>query len=164
MSRGIERREYMAAWRAANKEKLRAYFDALYAERRASGYFETPEHKKRRADYYERNRERHNADMAARKKAKPEDVRRHAANRRARIKGAGGKLSPDIESRLMNLQRGCCANCLCRPLKFHLDHIVPVSKGGASVDSNMQLLCQTCNLKKHNKDPIAFAQQQGRLL
>lgn len=35
--------------------------------------------------------------------------------------------------------------------KLHVDHIVPVSKGGKTVPSNLQTLCERCNLGKSNK-------------
>ena len=31
------------------------------------------------------------------------------------------------------------------------DHIVPWSKGGRTIDSNLQMLCQKCNAEKSNK-------------
>jgi hypothetical protein len=34
---------------------------------------------------------------------------------------------------------------------LHLDHIMPLSKGGLTVVDNIQLLCRTCNCKKSNK-------------
>ncbi len=34
---------------------------------------------------------------------------------------------------------------------LHVDHILPVSKGGKSVVSNLQTLCEECNLRKSNK-------------
>lgn len=37
------------------------------------------------------------------------------------------------------------------PDKAHIDHIVPISKGGDSSPENLQTLCRTCNLSKSNK-------------
>lgn len=36
--------------------------------------------------------------------------------------------------------------------KLHIDHKVPVSKGGTSDDSNLQVLCEKCNCSKNNRD------------
>lgn len=42
--------------------------------------------------------------------------------------------------------------CFCgSKLKLEYDHIIPLSKGGITEISNLQLLCKTCNLKKSNK-------------
>lgn len=53
-----------------------------------------------------------------------------------------------------------------KPLKnkvVHVDHYIPLSKGGEHTLSNLVISCDTCNLKKHAKDPIQFAQSIGRL-
>lgn len=36
-------------------------------------------------------------------------------------------------------------------VKLHVDHIIPVSKGGRTEPSNLQTLCERCNLGKSNK-------------
>lgn len=37
------------------------------------------------------------------------------------------------------------------PNKCHIDHIVPISKGGNSESRNLRVLCRTCNLSKGDK-------------
>lgn len=88
-----------------------------------------------------------------------------ASKRRARVRGAGGSFTKRQIDELHKKQRGCCANCGAKlGDKFHRDHKVALSAGGTNDIGNIELLCATCNLKKHDKDPIAWAQQNGRLI
>lgn len=53
----------------------------------------------------------------------------------------------DIASAVWNRDGGRC--CICganEELEF--DHIIPISKGGATTFRNLQLLCHSCNSKK----------------
>ena len=36
-------------------------------------------------------------------------------------------------------------------VKLHVDHIIPISKGGKTTWDNLRTLCQDCNLGKSNK-------------
>ena len=162
----------LQAAREANRAKKRAY-DAQYniknAERKRAytrqWAKENPE-RKRLADaaYHasidkiaERERlAKWRAENPGRKKV-------HENNRRERTKGS--KLSPDLPDRLLKLQRGLCACCrVSLGSKYHLDHIMPLSRGGSNTDSNIQLLCPPCNMQKKAKHPIDFMQQRGYLL
>jgi 5-methylcytosine-specific restriction endonuclease McrA len=48
--------------------------------------------------------------------------------------------------------------------KYHVDHYYPLSKGGAHHVENLVISCPSCNLRKSAKDPIAWANENGRLL
>lgn len=42
-----------------------------------------------------------------------------------------------------------------RPNMATIDHIIPMSKGGAHIDSNLQTMCSMCNIRKSDKIPQA---------
>lgn len=147
-----------AAWKKANREKVSA--------RKAASYkANLDKNKARMAAWYKANSEKVNAKSVARQKAHPEIYRIISQNRRSRKILNGGKLSKDIAKRLYRLQKGKCPCCKL-PLgdDYHMDHIMPISKGGANEDWNIQLLRKTCNLQKNSKHPIDFMQQRGFLL
>lgn len=52
--------------------------------------------------------------------------------------------------RLMCYYGKACAQCGSRE-RIHKDHIVPVSRGGSNGLENLQPLCGSCNLTKHDR-------------
>ena len=42
-----------------------------------------------------------------------------------------------------------CVQCGAKK-DLEVDHIIPLSRGGREDEDNMQILCKTCNRKKHN--------------
>ncbi len=44
-----------------------------------------------------------------------------------------------------------CGKYMPDEVGLHIDHIVPINKGGRSVESNLQVLCDKCNLSKGRK-------------
>ncbi len=75
----------------------------------------------------------------------------HNRNRRAKLKLAEGFHSAaDIQALLVQQNTRClCSFDLSRG--FHVDHVVPISRGGSNWSSNLQLLCQPCNDSKGAK-------------
>lgn len=53
----------------------------------------------------------------------------------------------DLASAVWNRDGGQC--CVCgSKTDLEFDHIIPISKGGATTFRNLQILCKKCNLKK----------------
>ena len=86
--------------------------------------------------------------------------------RRALEYGAEGNHTHQEAQELLERQKYKCVNCGCclKKNEKHKDHIVPLSKGGSNYIKNIQWLCKSCNLSKNAKDPIEWAQKNGRLL
>ena len=69
---------------------------------------------------------------------------------------AGSKREPisdDVKLLVWSRDGGACTRCGSKE-RLHFDHIIPVAKGGSNDAVNIQLLCQSCNLRKSDK--IAF--------
>lgn len=56
-----------------------------------------------------------------------------------------------LRSSLLLRQGGVCVGCGTSDGPWHLDHILPVCRGGETVIENLQVLCATCNLRKGGK-------------
>lgn len=74
-------------------------------------------------------------------------------NRRAMKKSAEGTHTADDTNLLWEQQGGCCAYCGCElTLEYrHLDHVIPLSRGGSNWPSNLAWACPPCNLSKNDK-------------
>ena len=63
-------------------------------------------------------------------------------------------IPPSWRKQILEKMNHRCQHCGTNLTKKkpHIDHIVPFSKGGDSILSNLQALCATCNLAKGNRD------------
>jgi HNH endonuclease len=93
------------------------------------------------------------------------DIARSFSDRRLARKGSA-KLPKGTITKIGDLQRWFCIICKedLQWSGYHIDHIVPLARGGAHNPENIQLLCPTCNVRKSAKDPIDYMQERGFLL
>lgn len=69
-----------------------------------------------------------------------------------RHKRKTGRLPKGTVKNKLALQNGLCVYCkIDVTIKYHVDHIIPLAKGGKHEPSNIQILCPSCNLKKSAK-------------
>lgn len=90
----------------------------------------------------------------------PEKVRDWEQNRHGR---KTGRLPKGTVADLLLKQGNRCACCQNKLRQYHVDHVVPLARGGEHKRSNVQILCPTCNVRKSAKDPVAFMQERGFL-
>lgn len=134
--------ERAVRYRAANPAKIAAANRQYYATHRAKA-----------------------AEVHRRYRAQRPDVIA-AKNSRYRARKAGRVLG-DVEAlRAFELYARSAPRIRCywcrkrtRPGKRHLDHIIPLSQGGAHAVGNLCISCETCNLTKRAKMPEALTGQ-----
>ncbi len=63
---------------------------------------------------------------------------------------ASRRIADSVRAAVLVRDGGRCRNCR-RAINLEMDHIVPVSKGGKTEESNLQTLCRRCNRRKWKK-------------
>ena len=92
---------------------------------------------------------RANISVKKYRKKNPDKVREWSGTR---LKRKTGRLPKNTVKNKMMSQNNQCIYCKCDiSLKFHVDHIMPLSKGGKHEPQNIQILCPSCNVRKSAK-------------
>lgn len=149
----------VAGWRAANPEKVAAS-KAAWAQRNPDLIAES------RA----RNAESRAASLAAWKAANREKVREYQRRRRAAGYGLPAQ-TLDLDALWLSSGGACgiCAGPIDRRLEWphpdspSIDHILPLSMGGAHEQENAQWAHLACNLRKGNRPSETPALAAGRV-
>jgi len=171
-------KDYMKEYRQENKEKIKIT-EAIYKEANKDKI------KERKLKYRENNRDKireakRNYIQRIRlnthkiKSTKTEEERiesnkfskwKYKHKRRA-IEKDGNVTQAQIKELISNTKKCYWCNCNINNkdrLSFHVDHYIPLSKGGLHSIDNLVISCPTCNLTKNAKDPYKFAIEKGRL-
>lgn len=147
------------AWAKANPERVRALALARY---------DPATQKRYRATWLAKpgSTEKQRAATATWAAANPDKVRVLAHTKRARRRFAPGKFSARDVAAIRDAQRNRCAYCRekLKGRQWQVDHKIALATGGTNHRSNLQICCETCNLRKHAKDPVDFAREMGLLI
>lgn len=146
---GRDRRAYRKAYYAANKEKMNAVSRAYRAAHKEQlndylrAYRLTHKDKRDRSGYYSANKTKINAGNSVWKRLNPARVAAISARRRARVTSSVCKCCKGKEF--------VALYGLARWLRLEVDHVRPISKGGAHCMLNLQLIPRPENLRKNAK-------------
>jgi len=87
-------------------------------------------------------------------------VGQHA--RRALLTGVDATLTPAEWSAILAYHNASCVWCGTYRGPFHMDHVVPLAKGGPHSADNVAPACAPCNTAKRDINPADFYERQER--
>lgn len=165
-----------AQWSKDNKDKVNAAANARY-KRNPEGRKRTSE-KHRRSnlekvaetmrnwrkenkehylqydrEYNERNRDRKRATAQRIREKNRDRYRSYQHQYRTRKLANGGSHTAEDIQRQYESQQGCCFWCSVQVTAYHVDHVIPLSRGGSDYPENIVIACPTCNVSKNDKLP-----------
>lgn len=115
--------------------------------------------------WYYSNKEQHIASVRRWRRSNKAAAAAIRHKRRSLETQAGGSHSAGDIKIILLAQKGKCAYCRKRTeRKYHVDHIIPLSRGGSNAPSNLQITCPSCNMKKAAMMPLEFAKRLGMLV
>ena len=115
-------------------------------------------------NYYKNNKDKVLESNKKYIKSEKGKLSRINTEHKRRTKFKNGDVTTEQLKQLYTNSKVCywCDNKLVKN-DIHLDHYVPIAKGGLHTISNLVLSCSKCNLTKGSNDPLAFAIQIGKL-
>lgn len=136
----------MSIRRDGDKERI--------SESMARYYLSNAEEKKRKAsEYYHSHKRQASEWFREYSRRNPEVIQARDQRRRARKMSAPGTHTAAELRELWKSQAGRCAYCDCEITSEyrHLDHIIPLVRGGSDSIDNLCYTCPPCNLSKKDK-------------
>lgn len=143
----IVAKERLNAWRAKNRDYVNER-DKIYRKENPDIEF------KKQKKYRETHKEKLYLKGKKYRGEHKDYFYNKARERKAKkMEVSDGTITLEFEQYLFDEQNGKCAYCGCdlNETGKHLDHIIPLSKGGLHTANNVHWTCPTCNLSKGDK-------------
>lgn len=170
-------REYSKIYREKNKEKIKKSKSEYYFKNIDEIKIKQKEYKENNKDillFKKRHKSKiyreNNKDKIIQyrkiynKRLSCKVSKKNYKHKRRAIENAGDITNKQLLKLENNINKCYWCNNKIIDNKYHLDHYIPLSKGGKHTISNLVVSCPNCNLKKGNKDPYKFALTKGKLL
>ena len=130
--------EYHKNYRQENKQKQKTHFAKYYNKDKKNSV-------NRVLKWAKENPEKHNEIIAQRRSQKKHGIISLSKEQR-KIMRCFYKQADRLEKRF--------------GLQFHVDHIIPLSKGGLHIPTNLQVLPARLNLKKNSRNSLKWEELQ----
>jgi hypothetical protein len=140
-----------------NKDERKAYFDKWYSENRHI-------HQKIGSAWAKRNRGKVLEYQKTSRSKKPDHYKMmsniHSSNRRAKMLAVDKPLTQNQEKIIKVFYQQARMLKKRLGIEFHVDHIVPVAKGGLHVPTNLQVLPAKINFLKSDRMIFKWSEYQ----
>jgi len=157
------KRQYQNEYRQNNLEHVQEYDRqrAKLPHRKANAKRVLKNWRGKKSDKYLKQLERHKPIARLHYINNPEMYQAYRHARRAReISAPGHFTSEDIKTQF-KMQKGRCWHCQKELNRnYHIDHLIPLSRGGSNDARNIVISCPECNRSKNDKLPHEW---NGRL-
>lgn len=157
------RRAKKKQWADAHRDHINAYM---------ADYYQRPEKRERALRYakvhYQRpdviERVHAYSNLPHRREIRRKQYALKSRNRRAKERESKGAHTVQDIQKQYDRQKGECYYCGQKVgSTYHVDHIIPISRGGSNGTENLVISCPRCNMSKNDKLPHEWA-IGGRLL
>lgn len=149
--------------RARNKKYRDAHKEDRNMKRRKRHKANLEKENAQARNWYQQNKDKHLSNGKNWRRNNPDQAKAITNKYRARKHNADGEYSDRDVKRQYIIQQGLCFWCDCElNNKYHIDHIIPLSRSGNNSIGNIALCCASCNSSKGNKLPIEWKMYKKR--
>jgi len=155
-------RDYQRQWCKENYERNRKNW-VLWCEKNKDKQIAWRQHYHQKNKHQRNEKSRRWYQEHKNRRQQYERRRRVARDRRNRNRIAPGKHTPEDIRQQYKKQEGKCYWCdTAVGDTYHIDHVIPLARGGSNNPDNLVISCPACNLSKGSKLPSEWSGSNGK--